>query len=213
MNETHFFWGHCRVSTGCHCSSAVKVVKEVKKEVKVECHFSSMGFSLQRTVRKSHRGEISWIINFMYQPIAVLCCAYNCASRIDLTDMRRHLDSTEENQKDQEKTVMAEKQLCYSTLWWSTIPILINLWWNTGLIYWCTCLSSICVFIYLLVQTTNKSNNCRATAQGWQRSIWRIPSRNILCWKVEDELGSVTAWDKKLLWRLAAGTSVFLGML
>lgn len=39
----------------------------------------------------------------MYQPIAVLCCAYNCALRIDLIDMRGHLDSSEENQKDQDK--------------------------------------------------------------------------------------------------------------
>lgn len=57
----------------------------------------------------------------MYQPIAVLCCAYNCASRIDLTDMRRHLDSSEENQKEQEETVMAEKQFCYDAVFQSLL--------------------------------------------------------------------------------------------
>lgn len=62
-----------------------------------------MGLSLQRTERKSHRGEISWIINFVYQPIAALGCSYSRATNIDLTHLNRHLDSSK-GSDDVEKT-------------------------------------------------------------------------------------------------------------
>lgn len=67
--------------------------------VTVECHFSCMGHSLQRTERNSHRGEISWIIHFVYQPVAAPSCSCTPATNIDLTDIKRHLDSSEETEK------------------------------------------------------------------------------------------------------------------
>lgn len=149
MNETHFFWGHCRVSTGCHCSSAVKV----------EFHFSSMGFSLQRTARKSHRGEISWIVNFMYQPIAVLCCAYNCASRIDLIDMRGHLDSSSK------RSGKKQWRHCY----WSNILM------HMFIIHMCLYLSACSNHKYFCSLNNFGNCYCHATAQGWQRSMCCIP--------------------------------------